>query len=129
ELVCLERQLLRRLAELGPSVSRQLEAQLGDLRLGGDRVLRHRGNDTLQRVEIVGQLIGRDRHPIIESRPWPFGLSKTTGDSLCRSFIRPAPAGRYEPAAASRPLPAASIVAPASAPPRLARLAARGSAL
>ena len=69
---------------LGPSVSRQLEAQFGDLRLGGDRILHQRGDDPLQAVEIIGQLIGRDRHPIIESRPWPFGLSKTAGDSLCR---------------------------------------------
>src|SRR6266513_1617027 len=96
-----------------------------DLRLGGDRILHQRGDDPLQAVEIIGQLIGRDRHPIIESRPWSFGLSKTAGDSLCRSFIRPAPAGRYEPAAASRSLPAASIVAPASTPPHPVRRAAR----
>jgi hypothetical protein len=69
ELLGFARQLLRRAAELGPPVTRQLEAQLGDLRLGGDRILRHRRDDALQRVEIIGQLIGRDRHPPIESRP------------------------------------------------------------
>ncbi len=36
ELLGFARQLLRRTAELGAPVSRQLEAQLGDLRLGGD---------------------------------------------------------------------------------------------
>jgi len=55
ELVGLARQLLRRAAELGPPIAGQLEAQLGDLRLGGDRIPRHRGNDPLQRVEIIGQ--------------------------------------------------------------------------
>jgi hypothetical protein len=29
-------------------------------------------------------LIGRDGHPIIESRPQTFGRGKTAGDSLCR---------------------------------------------
>ena len=62
ELLGLARQLLRRTAELGPPVTRQLEAQLGDLRLGGHRILRHRGDDPLQRLRVVGKLIGRDRH-------------------------------------------------------------------
>ena len=56
ELLGVARQLLRRAAELGPPVSRQLKAQFGDLRLGGDRVLHHRGDDPLQGVEIIGQL-------------------------------------------------------------------------
>ena len=54
ELLGLARQLLRRAAELGPPVTRQLEAQLGDLRLGGDRILRHRGDDPLQRFGSSG---------------------------------------------------------------------------
>jgi len=72
ELLGVARQFRRRATELGAPVSRQLEAQFGDLRLGGDRVLHHRGDDPLQGVEIIGQLIRRDRHPIIESRPRPF---------------------------------------------------------
>ncbi len=92
ELVGLARQLLRRAAELGPSVSRQSEAQLGDLRLGGDRILRHRGNDPLQRLRIVGERIGRYRHPPIESRPAIVGVAKTAADSLCRSH-HPASSG------------------------------------
>jgi DNA polymerase-4 len=39
-----------------------LEFQPGDLSLGGQRILRHRGNDPLQRGEIVGQIVGGDRH-------------------------------------------------------------------
>jgi len=41
-----------------PPVTGQLKAQPGDLGLGGDRVLCHRGNDPLQRLRIVGKLIG-----------------------------------------------------------------------
>ena len=63
-LVC---QLLRGAAELGPTVTGQLEAQLGDLCLGGDRVLQQRRDDALQRLCVVRKLIGRDRHPLIES--------------------------------------------------------------
>jgi len=44
-----------------------MEAQLGDLCLGGDRVLQQRRDDALQHLCIVGKLIGRDRHPLIES--------------------------------------------------------------
>ena len=84
ELLGFARQLLRRAAELGPPVTRQLEAQLGDLRLGGDRILRHRGDDPLQRLRVIGQLIGRDRHPVIESRPDACDPPKRTADSLCR---------------------------------------------
>jgi hypothetical protein len=40
ELVCFTRQLLRRTAEFGTAIAGQLEAQLGDLGLSGDRILR-----------------------------------------------------------------------------------------
>ena len=43
----LARQLLRRATELGPAITSELEAQLGDLGLGGDRILRHRRDDLL----------------------------------------------------------------------------------
>jgi hypothetical protein len=75
ELVRLERQLLRGPAELGTTVTGELEAQLGDLGLGGDRIVRHRRNDPLQRFGVVGKLIGRDRHLVSESPPPVFGVS------------------------------------------------------
>jgi len=62
ELLGLAPQLLRGSSELGPSISRQLEFQLGDLGLGDERILRHRGDDALQRSEVVGQIVGGDRH-------------------------------------------------------------------
>ena len=62
ELLGLARQLLRRAAELGPPVARQLELQLGDLGLRRHRVARHLGDDPLQRGDVVGQALGRDRH-------------------------------------------------------------------
>ena len=58
ELVRLARQLLRRAAELGTPVAGQLEAQLGNQDLRGDRILRHRGDDPLQRLRVVRKLIG-----------------------------------------------------------------------
>ncbi len=100
ELLGFARQLLRRTAELGPPVTRQLEAQLGDFRLGGDRILRHRSDDPLQRLRVVGELIGRDRHPVIESRPAIVGLAKTAADSLCRSS-----SGQLRLGGANRPPP------------------------
>ena len=72
ELLGLARQLLRGTAELGPSVTRQLEFQPGDLGLGGQRILRHRGDDALQRSEVVGQIVGRDRHAGSGSDLQPF---------------------------------------------------------
>jgi len=63
ELLSLARQFLRGSPELGPSIARQLEFQPGDLGLGGERVLRHRGDHALQRGEVVGQIVGCDRHP------------------------------------------------------------------
>jgi hypothetical protein len=39
-----------------------LEFQPSDLGLGGQRILRHRANDPLQRGQIVGQIVGCDRH-------------------------------------------------------------------
>jgi hypothetical protein len=62
ELFDLARQLLRGPAELGPPVARQLELQFGDLGLRRHRVARHLGNDALQRSDVVGQALGRDRH-------------------------------------------------------------------
>ena len=61
ELLGLARQPLREAPELGPAIAGQLEAQLGDLRLGRDRVLRHRRNDPPQRLRIVGELIEREK--------------------------------------------------------------------
>jgi len=58
ELLGLTRQLLRRAAELGAPIAGQLEAQLRDLRLGGDRILHHRGDDPLQRIGVIGKLVG-----------------------------------------------------------------------
>jgi hypothetical protein len=47
ELLGLARQLFRGPAELGPSITRQLEFQPSDLGLRGQRIQRHRGNDPL----------------------------------------------------------------------------------
>ena len=47
ELLGVARQLLRRAAELGPPIAGQLEFQPGDLGLGSQRILRHRGNNAL----------------------------------------------------------------------------------
>jgi hypothetical protein len=62
ELLYLARQLLRRAPKLGPPVARQLEFQFGDLGLRRRRVARHVGDDALQRGNVVGQAVGRDRH-------------------------------------------------------------------
>jgi hypothetical protein len=62
ELLDFARQLLRRPSELGPPVARQLEFQFGDLGLRRRRVARHLGDDPLQRGNVVGQALGRDRH-------------------------------------------------------------------
>ena len=72
ELLGLARQLLRGSAELGPSISRQLEFQPGDLGLRRQRILRHRGDDALQRGEVVGQIVGCDRHAGSGSDLQPF---------------------------------------------------------
>jgi hypothetical protein len=72
ELLGLAPQLLRGSSELGPSISRQLEFQLGDLGLGDERILRHRGDDALQRSEVVGQIVGGDRHAVSGSDLPPF---------------------------------------------------------
>jgi len=49
-----------------------LKFQPSDLGLGGQRVLRHRGNDPLQRGQIVGQIVGCDRHAGSGSDLQPF---------------------------------------------------------
>jgi hypothetical protein len=54
ELLGLARQLLRGTAKLGPPVTRQLELQPGNLGFGGQRILRHTGNDALQCNGVVG---------------------------------------------------------------------------
>lgn len=69
ELLDLARQLLRGTAKLGPPVTRQLELQPRDLGLSGRRIQRHRGDDALQRSEVVGQIVGRDRHARSGSDP------------------------------------------------------------
>jgi hypothetical protein len=81
----LARQLLRGAAELGPSISRQLEFQPGDLGLGDERVLRHRGDDALQRGEIVGQIVSGDRHAGSGSDLQPFWAC---GSEWLRAEIR-----------------------------------------
>jgi hypothetical protein len=86
ELLGLARQLLRGTAKLGPPVTRQLEFQPGDLGLGSERVLRHRGNEALQGSEVIGQIVGRDRHARngadrqlnVPVKPWV--------ESICRSL-------------------------------------------
>ena len=72
ELLYLARQLLRGSPELGPSITRQLEFQPGDLGLRDERILRHRGNNPLQRGEVVGQIVGGDRHAGSGSDLQPF---------------------------------------------------------
>lgn len=64
---------------------RQLKLQPGDFRLGVQRVLRHRGDDPLQRLRVVRQLVRGDRHPGIEAHPQPCEASKSSADSLCRT--------------------------------------------
>ena len=72
ELLRLVRQLLRRTAKLGAPISRQLEFQPGDLGLRGQRILCHRGDDALQRSEVVGQIVDCDRHAGSGSDLQPF---------------------------------------------------------
>jgi hypothetical protein len=62
ELLDLARQLLRRAPKLGAPVARQLEFQYGDLGFRRYRVARHVSDDALQRSNVVGQALGRDRH-------------------------------------------------------------------
>src|SRR5438874_305040 len=64
ELLGLMRQLLRRTPELRPAIASELEAQLGDLGLSRDRILRHRRDDLLQRLRAPPR-----------SRPAPSGCS------------------------------------------------------
>src|SRR5947207_4622471 len=85
ELLGLMRQLLRRTTEFRPAIASELEAQLGDLGLSRDRILRHRRDDLLQRLRVVRQLIGRERHSLIESHRPPFDAAEPLADSLCRS--------------------------------------------
>jgi hypothetical protein len=100
KLLCFARQLLRGAAELGAPVSCQLEAQLGDLGLSRDRILRHRGDDLLQGLRVIGKLSGRDPHPLIESHSPPFGAAEPLADSLCR-----ASAGQHRLRRSHRPPP------------------------
>jgi len=67
-------------------VAGQLERQFGDLGLGIDRILRHRRDDLLQRLRVIGKLIDRDRHATIESRTDPATAAKAQADSLCRDL-------------------------------------------
>ena len=128
ELLDLARQLLRRAAELGPPVARQLELQLGDLGLRRHRVARHLGDDALQRGDVVGQgcRARSSRRPIGSRSPAAWRcLNHRLSQSVAAGLSRPAPAGQVRTRhAASRSPPAASTVAPASAPPRPA--SARG---
>jgi len=79
ELLGLARQLLRGTAELGPPVTRQLEFQPGDLGLGRERILRHRSDEALQRSEVIGQIVGGDRHTPSGADRQPKGSAKTMG--------------------------------------------------
>jgi hypothetical protein len=51
----------------------------GDLGLGGERILRHRGDDALQRRRVVGQIVGRDRHAAQWIRSTALWGSETKG--------------------------------------------------
>jgi hypothetical protein len=67
-------------------MSRQLEFQPSDLGLGGQRILRHRANDPLQRGQIVGQIVGCDRHAGSGSDLQPFW---SMIEMTCRSLRWP----------------------------------------
>jgi hypothetical protein len=69
ELLGFARQFLRGAAVFGSLISRQLEFQPGNLDLRGQRILRHCGDEPLQRLRVVWQLIRGDRHSGIESSP------------------------------------------------------------
>ena len=84
-----------------------LEAQLGDLGLRCDHILRHRGDDLLQRLPVIGKLIGRERHPLIESHQPPFGATDPQADSLCRS--QPASTGCAVRTGRRQSIPSSSI--------------------
>ena len=79
ELLDLAPELFRGTAKFGPPISRQLEFQPGDLGLGGERILRHRGDDALQRRRVVGQIVGRDRHAAQWIRSTALWGSETKG--------------------------------------------------
>ena len=64
---------------IGPPVARQLELQLGDLRLCRHRIARHLGDDALQRGDVVGQALGRDRHAASGSDQRRLGSTYTNG--------------------------------------------------
>jgi hypothetical protein len=84
-----------------PPVTGQLEFQPGDLGLGGQRILRHPGDDALQCRGVVGQIVGRDWHARSGSDPQPLDAVKPMVESICRSLspghAQPASSGRHAP--------------------------------
>ena len=109
ELLSLARQLLRGLSELGPSISRQLEFQAGDLSLRGQRILHHRGNDPLQRGEVVGQSVGGDRHAGSGSDLPPFWSMVRSSCPSRRCPAQPASSGRQVRCGIRQSIPSSSI--------------------
>src|SRR5271167_2619277 len=92
ELGKVPRQLFRRPAELGTPVARQLELQLGNLGLGHHRIARQISNDLLQRLDLIGQVLGGYRHARIGPDPQCMSAAKPRVESICRT-AGPATAG------------------------------------
>src|SRR6185503_4795456 len=105
-------QLLRGSPKLRPLQARELEAQLLDLDLRGHHLLHHGRDDALQRVDIVGKVLGLDRHADSESYRLPLEETGFVSESPCRT-IPPTRAAKSAAACASRSLRAASRAVPA----------------
>ena len=76
------RQLFRGPAELGASITRQLEFQLGNLSLGHHRIARQIGNDLLQRSRFSVAIVTRALDQIDRPQaPLNCGLSRSVGVS------------------------------------------------
>src|SRR5207237_230103 len=113
ELLGLMRQLLRRTPELRPAIASELEAQLGDLGLSRDRILRHRRDRASWRTATAR------RHPTTTASPDrrgdPGSRRRDPRMDPCRVPSAPAPPScRSLSACRSRPLPARSASPPAS---------------
>ena len=68
-----------------PADSAPAGTSTGDFRLGGQRVLRHRGDNPLQRFRLIRQLIRGNRHHRVESDPVILLRDKILPQSLCRT--------------------------------------------